>query len=317
MKILFVCRFKEGFTDNIVPFNRELIESLRSLDHHVDLLTIKGSRWAYIKYVFIVNQTLKRSKYDLVHAVFGLSGLTICFQKRTPKVVSFIGIDINKRFVRYLSRKIVIPFIHESIFVSEKLFQKAGSPRNGNIIPFGVDINKFFPQDKHECKKLLGLDPKKKYILFSSRFDRKVKNAPLAIKAVKKLGDPSVELLEIKDIPDNQMNNLFNACEFGIMTSYYEGSPQFIKEVMSCNKIFVSTDVGDVKEIMGNIPGCYISDPEINDVAGKIRLAMKHIDNNMEINSRQRILQLKLDKSSGIEKVLNTYHKAIDRYLTS
>ena len=38
-----------------------------------------------------------------------------------------------------------------------------------------------------------------------------------------------------------------NACDVALLTSIHEGSPQFIKEALACNRPIVSTDVGDVR----------------------------------------------------------------------
>jgi glycosyltransferase involved in cell wall biosynthesis len=86
---------------------------------------------------------------------------------------------------------------------------------------------------------------------------------------------------------------LLNAVDVALMCSFMEGSPQFIKEAMACNCPIVSTDVGDVKEIIKNVPGCYITSFELDDVVEKLRLAfaygkrttgrgkIQHLDNNI------------------------------------
>ena len=43
------------------------------------------------------------------------------------------------------------------------------------------------------------------------------------------------------------------------MTSFTEGSPQFVKEAVACGCPVVSTDVGDVREVIAGVSNCYLS----------------------------------------------------------
>ena len=52
---------------------------------------------------------------------------------------------------------------------------------------------------------------------------------------------------------------MLNACDCVLLTSFIEGSPMIIKEALACNRPIVSTDVGDVLFLAGNIYGVYIS----------------------------------------------------------
>ena len=49
-----------------------------------------------------------------------------------------------------------------------------------------------------------------------------------------------------------------NAADVMIFASLREGSPNVIKEAMACNLPIVSTDVGDVREILTGVHGCHI-----------------------------------------------------------
>ncbi len=58
------------------------------------------------------------------------------------------------------------------------------------------------------------------------------------------------------------------------MTSLWEGSPNAIKEAMACNIPIVSTDVGDVKDVIANTKGCYISSYDPKEFAHSIKKAL-------------------------------------------
>jgi teichuronic acid biosynthesis glycosyltransferase TuaC len=308
MNVLFVCKDKPGFINNIGTFNNELVNSLRKAGINVDVLTIKGGTFAYFKYSFIVRKQILTGKYDLMHAVYALSGFAGMIQRRIPEVVTFIGSDINKKWVRVITRFFLIKNISASIFVSNNLFIKAGKPLNGNIIPFGINLEKFYPVNKSLCRKEMGFDVLKKYILFSSRFDRPEKNSSLAFNAIELTGISNIELVELINIPDNKMNILFNACDIALMTSVNEGSPQFIKEAMACNLPIVTTDVGDVREIIGNTEGCFICSSNPHEIAKNISEALKFNSGN---NGRERILSLGLDPVSTSKKIINIYNSVV------
>ena len=52
MKVLFVCKYKSGFKENLAPFIHEIITSLQNKGVDVEILKIKGKGFrSYIKYI--------------------------------------------------------------------------------------------------------------------------------------------------------------------------------------------------------------------------------------------------------------------------
>jgi glycosyltransferase involved in cell wall biosynthesis len=97
-----------------------------------------------------------------------------------------------------------------------------------------------------------------------------------------------------------------NAADVALMTSFSEGSPQFIKEAMACNLPIVSVPVGDVSEIMNHIDGCYICTYQKEDVAEKLKMAL---DFGKRTNGRHRILELGLDSETVAKKIIEVYQQ--------
>jgi len=100
---------------------------------------------------------------------------------------------------------------------------------------------------------------------------------------------------------------LMNAVDLVLMTSFTEGSPQFIKEAMACNCPIVSTDVGDVKDVIKNTKGCYITSYIPEDVATKIELALNY---GKKTDGREHIKHF--DNELIALKILNVYKKIIE-----
>ena len=94
------------------------------------------------------------------------------------------------------------------------------------------------------------------------------------------------ELIELDNRNREEVNLLLNACNLLLLTSTSEGSPQVIKEAMACNRPIVATDVGDIRELIGDTEGCYLTSFDPDDVAKKIKLALQF---ETSINASERI----------------------------
>ena len=300
MNVLIVC---SGNKNKISAFITEQVSSIKKKGIKADYFLIKGKLSGYLKSFFMLRKLLKNSKYNIVHAHFGLSGFVAVQQRICPVVISFIG-EINFPILRMIS-KISIRFSTFNIFVSEELRRKVAVVKRFAIIPYGVNLKTFRPLNKIECRDALNLPLDKKIVLFSSTFDRDEKNYPLAKKVIESID--GLILLELsKGYKRNEINLLLNACDLLLLTSTKEGSPQVIKEAMACNCSIVSTDVGDVKEIIGDTEGCYITSFQTNDIADKIKLALAC---NKKTDSREKIRHL--DNNVIAEKVISVYNKIL------
>ena len=148
----------------------------------------------------------------------------------------------------------------------------------------------------------MGLSTQKKYILFSAAFNNTIKNYPLAKAALDRMGNSNIELLELKNFTRKEVAVLLNAADLALMTSFSEGSPQFVKEAMACNLPIVSVDVGDVKELLGDTEGTYICSYDSRDVADKIKQALNFAKRT---NGREKIQHL--DSRVIAEEIIAVY----------
>ena len=278
MKVLIVCSGNvENFNFEIhQAFIYEQIESLKQyFNIEYDTFFINGKGIVgYLNSVPLLKKKIKKYSPDIVHAHFGLSGLLACFQRKIPLVITFHGSDAHVISVKFLS-KIAARLSKFNIFVENKIRNKIKGHGNNSVIPCGINLDDFFPMDKSVAREMAGLKSDKKYILFSSRFDNEVKNYSLAKSSLEKINE-QIELIELKNKTRNNVNLLLNACDFALLTSTSEGSPQFIKEAMACNCPIVATDVGDINEVIGKTEGCYLTSFDVDDVADKIKLAIKY-----------------------------------------
>jgi glycosyltransferase involved in cell wall biosynthesis len=313
MKILIVCSATSG---KIAPFIIEQVDSLKKLGVQIDIFAIKSKGvFGYLRHYKLLKNKIKAFKPDIIHSHYGLSGLLANLQRSVPVITTFHGSDINDSKNRKLSN-LANQFSAASIFVEETMMQKVKKRPNNYLIPCGVDTSIFYPFSKQEALNTLGFSANTKNILFSSAFNNQVKNYPLAKEAcnlIQKTSRIKINLIELKGYNRQQVNILMNACDCVLLTSFYEGSPQFIKEAMACNCPIISTDVGDVRQITRYIEGCYTTKPDPQDVAEKIALTLKFAEEKKKTNARNYIFELELDSKMIANKVLEVYNKVLDK----
>jgi len=310
MRILIVC------SGNVEDFNLilhhafiyEQIEAVKQcFNIEYDVFNIRGK--GFIGYLGNLNQLKNKIKNfapDIVHAHFGLSGLLAGLQRKSPVIITFHGSDVNLSNVLPFSR-IAALLSKYNIFVSTKIYNRVGIHKKNVVIPCGINFDIFYPVELKEAREKLKMEIGKKYILFGASFKRKEKNSALAFSALKKL-EMDCELIELDNRKREEVNLLLNACDVLLLTSISEGSPQVIKEAMACNRPIVATDVGDIKDVMGNTEGCFITSFDPDDVASKIKLAL---DYGKGTEGRKKIKNY--DNKIIAEKVYNVYMNVLDK----
>ena len=309
MKILFVSSGNNKFGISPIVYNQG--ESIKKYGLYIDYFTIVGKGvFGYLKNVFLIKKKIKK-KYDLIHAHYSLSAFaaTLAFPN-IPLVVSLMGTDSQMNLFWRLLIKVCYLAFWDHTIVKSKSMKESLHLNKASVIPNGVDLNKFKLRDKLEIRKKLGLNGNKKYILFLSNPDRLEKNFSLAKNAVDILPDPSIILLPIFDKKHNEAIDYLNASDILLMTSLWEGSPNAVKEAMACNIPIVSTNVGDVREVIGNTEGCYITSFKAEDVADKIKKALQF---GKRTNGRQRIIELGLDSETIAKKIIKVYEEVLKK----
>ncbi len=265
-------------------FVRAQMESLRPLGVQYDVLFVNGreSKWNYLRGVVQLHRQLRRKKYDLIHAHFGLAGWVARFQFRLPLVVSFMGDDVLGRptqtgritFFGHLLRVsgFILARLATCVIVkSRRMASKLRMP-SAHVIPNGVDLNLFRPMEQAQARKELGLDREKRFVLFPYNPNEPRKRFDLIQAAVFLAGKEvtNLELLTARGLPQKRIMLYMNAADVLVMASMLEGSPNAVKEAMATNLPVITVDVGDAAELIDSIPGCYLVPREAGAIAEKI-----------------------------------------------
>lgn len=307
------------------PFNGIFVfEQIKAIEKRYknvsfDVCFIDGSKTKmnYIKSIFKLNYIIWKRKYDLVHIHFGLSGLyLLCpFRKRVPTLVTFHGSDIqiastHNYWIVKIS-KIVAKKVDASITLNDgmdSLVRSLGCTTYK--IPCSVDTSIFGMHDNETGKR-----EGKVRIVFPSSRDRQVKNYPLFRKTIKILSSKynvETECFELKNMSRVEIAELYGKVDLMLLTSKSEGSPQVIKEAMSCNLPCVCTPVGDVAYLLEGVKNCYVSQHhDADELADLCYKSLYHEGNG--ISGRDKIMKLGLDEDTISKKIYGVYNELINK----
>ena len=299
MRVLVVARCKNG---HYAPFITEQMDAIRKqgVDIQYFGITEKGIV-GYLRQFPAMMKAIRAIRPDLIHAHYGLCGLLANYQRRIPVVTTYHGSDINDPKVLRLSNK-AIRRSRFNIFVSQKNVNIARPEKDYALIPCGINLEDYPLIDKAEARKTMGLDPSRKYVLFAGAFDNRVKNAPLAMEAMRLV--PEATLLELKGYSRSQVATLMQAVDAFVMTSFTEGSPQVIKEAMACGCPIVSVDVGDVKTRLFGLSGCFVSERSVDALSVSLKKALAFEGRTI---GRDRIIRDGLTNYQIAKKIIDCY----------
>lgn len=188
--------------------------------------------------------------------------------------VDILGRRLIKSFLVISISHFLALLVNCIIFKSDSLSKYIKFARKRVIIPNGVNFDKFYEIDKNKARFELKLNQKKRYILFLGNRNDPRKNYSLLTNALSILNDNNIEILAPFPVPHNIIPLYINSADVVALTSFCEGSPNIIKEAMACNAPIVSTQVGDVMDIISGTYGCYITSFDTNDFARKLKKAL-------------------------------------------
>jgi teichuronic acid biosynthesis glycosyltransferase TuaC len=263
-------------------FVKDQVEALRRTGGvEIDVLFINGRehRLHYLWGVFRLWWMLLRHRYDAVHAHYAISGLVARLQCALPVVVTYHGGEVKEHvphWLRFLARRgprmfdrVILVNEQERAFI---IGDDASDDCKVVVIPCGVDLDRFRPIPLAEARASLGLPADRLLVLWAGEYWQWEKRFELVEASMRVLEQrcPEVELVLVSGKPHAVMPLYMSACDVLVLTSRSEGSPMVVKEAMACNLPIVSTDVGDVAEVIAGVEGCYLVEPDPESVADKL-----------------------------------------------
>jgi len=250
---------------------------------------------------------------DVVHVMYGgvMADQVVRIVSDRPKIVTFHGSDLLGEHLSGTVRKILASF---GVWASWRAARRANRviavaknlcdalPRDIergkiHIIPNGIDLHRFKPLDRYECCNRLGWRPNIFHVLFPANSGDPVKRPRLARAAVDGLQRMGIaaEIHYLTGVSNEEVTIWLNASNVLLLTSRHEGSPTIVKEALACDVPVVSVDVGDVRERIEGVAGCYISSPDPDELAAKLFLVR---NGTGRVAGRPTIQDLSLERTA-------------------
>lgn len=309
MKVLHVTNaFPYDDYESFGIFIKEQVDSLASIGITNEVIFINARTNGVMEYLRVRSLILEKLisfEPDIIHLHHEFSMIPLStIRTDKPIILSLLG-DLKNRG---LINKMIFKLFKRK---AKRIILKTNPDVYGNYIylPNGVDTNLFKPLDKAQCKRTLGLDDSKKYILFVSaskmnpikrydKFSKVISNL--------KVSGFNVEELILTGITRKQTPLYFNASDLLLLTSDHEGSPNAVKEAMACNLQIVSTNVGNVPYLLDETSdGLICSEGSVEELT---KLCSQLLSNRSEsLRNRELIFSKELDIKSVADKLRELY----------
>lgn len=302
------------------PFIAQQVRFLRDAGVEIEVFAFGEIRGPlrYLRGRRRVRALLRSGAYGLVHAQFGQSAL-LAVPSPVPLVVTFRGSDLEGiiggdgsytvigRVLRKLSR-VVARHADAVIVVSRSLAQRLPDDVPCSVIPSGVDLDLFRPGDRTQARRILGLPETGTLVMFAGDPEVPGKRVMLARRVIELLreGGSEVDLVTVRGVPRATIRTYLNACDALLLTSRHEGSPNSVKEALACDLPVVSVDVGDVRERIGRLRGCVVTD---TDEPSRIADALRDVLSDREV-FHGRAAVTDIDERVLTRTVLGVYERA-------
>ena len=269
MKVLFVS--SGNYTSGISPIIKKQGESLIKNGIEVAFFTVKGKGLlGYLKNISKLRKAIKKHQPDVIHAHYSLCGFISTLSLTRRKIfVSLMGSDVLAQGISRLFIRLFYKISWTKCIVKTEGMKRQAGLKNVTVLPNGVDMEMFKPMSQELAIKKLYWNPNNKHILFASNPSRPVKNFSLAESAIEMIKKKytNTELHVLKNVPHEKIPIIMNACDCILLTSFWEGSPNVIKEAMACSRPIVSTKVGDVEELFRDTTLSYVVPFNADEIA--------------------------------------------------
>ena len=325
MKVLVVTNmYPSAARPHWGAFVKSQVESLAALGVENVLYEIEGwkSTARYAHAMRDLPAFARRAGVELVHAHYGLSGAAATGVRHVPLVVSFCGDDLlgrpdargqitsRSRWLVSVSR-LAARRADAVIVKTEEMRRRIPDVAEVEVIPNGVDLQRFAPLPRAEARARLGWPLDGRVLLFAAAPDEPRKNWPLAQEVERRLaaGDLAARLVAFHGRPQEELALAMSAADVLLLPSFHEGSPNVVKEALACALPVVAAPVGDCAErLAGVTPGAVVkAEPAAFTAATEAVLRA-----GGRSNGREQVAALEL--SAVAKRVLGVYERALRRW---
>ena len=310
MRVLVVTNF---MPDEAAPqrgrWVRDQVDEVRRRGVEVDLFVFPPGRGEYVPATRRLRALLRRERFDLVHAHYGLAGWVARLAGATPLIVTFHGTDVRHHLVGHLSRRLawrvgLVAGVSRALFEPEDGRPGLPAVPGSAVLPCGPDLSRFEARPRAEARRELGLDPDGSYLFFPANPARPEKRHDRAAEIAAACG---ADLHTGGSIEPERMPLWLNAANAVLVTSEYEGFGMAAVEALACDVPVLSTDVGIAPYALRGIDGCLCAPFETGTWAAVARRHLEAPDPRVDGAGRAATLS-----AAGMaERVIEAYRAVL------
>lgn len=310
-------------------FIAEQVRSLRlaNVDAEVISFNPRKTRLSYGLLLARVAHAISSRRYDIIHTHNTYTTILVDIAKRltglrTPVVLTSHEPEIVDRKgrtrtwhpssqLRYSLRIKRFAAMRSDfvIFVSSQLAAVLAIDRPQDVIPCGIDLDKFQPLDRWHCRRQLGLPEDASVIFFPPHPRIRRKRFDLAHGAFQLVRGvlPKALIVTGGNIQADDMPAYYNAANVMIQTSFCEASPTVVKEALACEVPVVSTDTGDTREVLQSVPNCWVCAEDARELANRIL----EVNGKRATGARDQLLRKGLGLEQVAQRVIRVYERVL------
>ena len=237
---------------------RDQVAAIRARGIEVEEFGFPRGRSNYLPATRRLRALLRRERFDLVHAHYGLAGWVARLAGARPLLVTFHGTDVRHPVVGPLSRRLAWRADLSAAVSRALFFEEDGRPGlppvpGSAVLPCGPALERFAPGPRAAARAALGLEPAGRYLFFPANPARPEKRHDRAA-VLARAAD--AQLLTGGSIEPEAMADWMNAANAVVVTSDHEGFGMAAIEALACDVPVLSTPVGVAPYLLDGIDGC-------------------------------------------------------------
>jgi teichuronic acid biosynthesis glycosyltransferase TuaC len=225
-------------------FVRDQVDALRRLDDlSVELYEFSLGARELVRAARDLRTRYAGERFDVVHAHFGLTAWPALAVKARGRALTVHGTDVRHPRTR-LATRTVLPTVGLLAAVSEALVREIPGRRaraRAQVLPCGVDTERFQPIPRARARTELGLDPNRPYVFFPADPARAEKRHDRAAALAATVG---VRLLTLGGVDPERVPLHVNAANAVLVPSEREGFGLAALEALACDVPVLATPVG-------------------------------------------------------------------------
>jgi len=248
--------------------------------------------------------------FDVVHAHFGLTAWPALAVPARVRALTLHGTDVRHPRT-LLATLAALPLIDLLATASASLARELplrSVRRRAQVLPCGVDVERFHPIPREQARAELGLHPERPYVLFPADPARREKRHDRAMALASQTG---AELLTLGGVDPLRVPLWVNAANAVLVPSDREGFGLAALEALACDVPVLATPVGVHAEALAGVQGALCAPFDLERWRAALQI---HLEAGApRLNGRSHALRFSATEMAG--RVAGAWRTALQRYV--